>query len=246
MKKLILLLSLLMGACATKPSYKVENPEYWYMSNRSVKLLDSTLMTGGSGVIWNSSKDGSLIITNAHVCEKSEIEGMKILTKERVVASGRFYKMSKKYDLCVVATFVDLKYSTPIAKRTTKMFDKTYVSGYPENGPIIITEGHASSLVRSKDQVGFEDCSFYESLNDEDCMKTGKKKKYKIEIIRGLSNIVAPGSSGSGVFNSDLDLSAIVCSYDPIAKNAFAVPYEHLLDFLIKELPTLPAILIQQ
>ncbi|HEY5235775.1 MAG TPA: serine protease, partial [Rhabdochlamydiaceae bacterium] len=201
----------------------------------SVMVTNVIGTSGGTGIILESSDTSSLILTNSHVC--------KILEKGGLVTgrAGKFavttYKHSQKYDLCLVTVDGNLHARTKIANRAPVAFyEKALISGHPSLYPNVITSGHFSGRSVISVMEGLIPCT--------DEQKADPATNTICELIGGLPNIkrfdstlvtatIMPGSSGSGVYNENNELSGVAFagSGEGIGY-AWVVPYESMRNFL--------------
>ncbi len=221
MKKLLALLVLTSAACSPNlPSY-------------TVMVTSLAMDHGGSGSIIEHSPTGSTVLTNKHVCEVVKSGG--IVQSEAGNAYVVSYKMSEAHDLCLIRVQVDLKHSTRVASSLPVPYEEVTVSGHPHLLPTIMTPGHVSSKRVIQVMLGARDCTEAE-MNDPAtamfCALIGKIPLVKSFEAISLSNLIQPGSSGSGVYNAGGRISAVIFAGDGDMAFGYAVPLEYVYNFV--------------
>lgn len=168
---------------------------------------------GGSGVIINSDSITSQVLTNRHVCEAVKSKGY-VFDFAGVSYNILNFKESEIHDLCLITVVGDLKETTEISNTPLQIYDQVTVSGHPHLLPTTITTGYFTGSVRG-DVAG---------------------KNFEMDVISAL---IAPGSSGSAVYNKRGYIVGLV--FAGIGDLAFGmiVPLEHVRFFLQKEILTL-------
>lgn len=211
----------------------------------SKELADKTVMItngsgGGSGVILKSTQRGSLILTNRHICEGVSEGGT--VQSNKVKAAVVAMKPSKVHDLCLIRVGQDMGVNTKVADRAGKNLETSIVSGHPQLLPNIINTGHFAGYMDVEMMVGILDCDGDETSEEDilTCAIFGKKalmQKFETQVI---SNIIAPGNSGSAVFNSKGEVVNLVfAGYGRTLSYGITVPNSYIQDFLKDELKTL-------
>ncbi len=162
-----------------------ESPAHKIIKNTVEVIGDYGL---GSGTIIKSDDNGSLILTNKHVCAINkepimlqgvvELMGLPVLTTYlpfKVVIEGQppvegiVVEAAQNVDLCIISVASLRNHSTVnFASKQGRVGDKIMTAGYSLGFPLIVSEGFLASLLSY------------------------------------------PGSSGSGVFNSDGDLVGVI------------------------------------
>lgn len=214
------------------------------ISKASVKILAPNKHSGGTGIVLSSSPQESTILTNSHVCGVLENGGF-IQTRNNEVYVASSYKKSNKTDLCLVTVDADLHASTTVANREPiRYYEEAKISGHPNLLPNVITKGHFSSNEITRVMVGFEKCTEEERSGDLAfiCLFLGGKPIIKTYDATLVTATIMPGSSGSGVYNSDYELSAVVFAGSGNLGYAWTIPYEQVKNFLNQEAPTLDKI----
>jgi hypothetical protein len=201
----------------------------------SVMITNRAETSGGTGVIIESTSSLSTILTNAHVCRVVEKGG---LVKSQM---GNFqvtaYKKAQSADLCLITVASDLGVNTEIARSAPRFYEKSTVSGHPGLHPNVISEGHFSGRRIIDVLTGFRKCT------DEDlkkglgmlCFLLGgipEVRSYESVLVTAT---IMPGSSGSGVYNSNQALAGLVFAGSGDFGYAWTVPYEQISNFLKAE-----------
>jgi hypothetical protein len=91
--------------------------------------------------------------------------------------------------------------------------------------------------------TGYRDCTPDEATNPATglfCAIIGKLPVVRRFDARLVSNLIQPGSSGSGVFNHEGELSGVIFAGTGDFSYGFIVPYEYVANFLNTEIDTLP------
>lgn len=211
-----------------------------YDTTVSVTNLERT--SGGSGTILSSTPNLSFVLTNSHVCEVTRSGGL--VNKEN--GNSFFvqaFKRSMTHDLCIIAVAADLHAESSIAKESPLPLEESTVSGHPRLLPLIINKGHFSGKSIIQVMTGLRPCTEEEFKNGKTgvfCMLIGKLPVVKTYEAQTVSNLIQPGSSGSAVYNTKGEISAVIFAGSGDIGYGFAVPFEFLSQFLDKELPTLP------
>lgn len=239
MKLFSIIFLILLPACTLNPkvdaSFRSENTQ------ATVMITNLTKNSGGSGVVLNSSETLSRVLTNAHVCGVVKNGGLVTTTTGRsgfVVA----FTTSKTHDLCLIDVAADLAASTRVSDTPPDPYDDATISGHPHLLPNIVTKGHFSGKQVIQVMIGSRTCTDAENSNSDTalfCALVGR-----LPIIRSYEAIIVsatiqPGSSGSGIFNSNHELAALVFAGAGDLGYAFAVPQEYIEFFLHHELPGL-------
>lgn len=239
MKLFSIVFIIMLTACTANPtvsaSYRSEN------TDATVMITNLSKNSGGSGVVLFSTETLSHVLTNAHVCGVVKNGGIVTTTTGRsgFVVS---FTTSKTHDLCLIDVAADLGAFTRVANNPPNIYDEATISGHPHLLPNIVTKGHFSGKQIIPVMIGSRTCTESESTNSDTalfCALVGR-----LPIIRSYEAIVVsatiqPGSSGSGIFNSNHDLSALVFAGAGDLGYAFAVPQEYIEFFLHHELSSL-------
>ncbi len=198
----------------------------------AVKITGLYGRSGGSGVILNSSRTKSTILTNAHVCGLIKGGGLVHSSDGTNFITG--YKESANYDLCLVQVNSDLQVSTRVAKsKPVPYYEKATVSGHPALLPTTVTSGHVSGSEIISVVVGYKKCTG--QLNPEEsfmCAIFGVApiiRSYESTLVTAT---IQPGSSGSGVYNQRDELIGLVFAGSGQFGYAWTMPYSSLISFL--------------
>jgi len=228
MKKLLLLL-VLTSACATNL------PRY------TVMITNLAQNSGGSGTILENGPTGSTVLTNRHVCELIKVGG--VVDSDQGNAFVVSYKMSEVHDLCLLRVASDLGHSTSVAYNVPVPYEKVYVSGHPHLLPTIMTEGHLSGKRVIQVMIGSRECTANELMDPATaffCAIVGKMPVVRSFESIAVSNIIQPGSSGSGVYNTSGLVTAVIFAGDGDMAFGYAVPIEYVYNFVTTEAEKLP------
>ncbi len=234
-KKLLLMAAMLiLSSCATTG----EKPNTKDATANSVKVTNMSMNHGGTGVILASSPNQSLVLTNSHVCGVVEDGGMVLGNAGKFMVMS--YKKSEMADLCLVRVAGDLHGRVKIATRPPVAYKETaLISGHPSLYPNVKTRGHFSGRESVPIMLGFAQCT-EDDMKDPDkaaiCMLTGGG----LPIIKNFDSVlvtatIMPGSSGSAVYNKDMELSGLVFAGSGELGYAWTVPYSYVRNFLFSE-----------
>jgi S1-C subfamily serine protease len=219
-----------------------------YLFREKSDITASTVMitsmnerSGGSGVIVGNNDNFSYVLTNKHVCGVAAKGGLVKTTtgQNHTIIS---YKESNTHDLCLISVLAQLKGKVTLAKAPPQMYERATVSGHPALLPNVLTEGHFSGNKVIDVFLGMRPCTEEE--------KEDEKTAGICFFFRGLPVVetyetvlvtatIMPGSSGSAIYNSSKELSALVFAGSGDIGYAFAVPYEYVSYFLNKEVETI-------
>lgn len=238
LKKILLVAAVMaLSACAS-----VQKPDVADASANSVKVTNMAGNHGGTGIILRSTPTASLVLTNSHVCGVVEEGGMVSGQAGSFMVTS--YKKSQVHDLCLIRVSGDLKGRVKIANRPPVPYKElALISGHPALYPNVKTVGHFSGRQSIAILVGFKACTD-EDLQDPDkaglCIMIGG-----LPIIKNFDSVlvtatIMPGSSGSAVYNSDMELSGVAFAGAGTLGYAWTVPYEYVKAFLGKEARKLP------
>lgn len=224
---------LFLSACATG-----QMGSYKDASANTVMITNPEGNSGGTGIVLKSTDHGSLVLTNAHVCGVVVDGGMVKSKNARLVVNA--YKKSSEYDLCLIKVQGNLGGGVKIANRPpTPYYEDATVSGHPALYPNVKTYGHFSGREVISILVGFKQCT-KEDAEDPNkaflCIFIGGLpiiKRYESVLVTAT---IMPGSSGSAVYNEDMELSGVVFAGSGQLGYAWTVPYEFMKDFLANEI----------
>lgn len=216
------------------------------LHNASVMIVNRSMNSGGTGIIYRSSNQKSLVLTNDHVCKVVKNGGLVITTQGNYQVNSILE--SKESDLCLIAVSGDLRINTRISGSAPNLYDTTLVSGHPALMPNIISRGHLSGRAIISVMTGVQPCTEEDAAGDEAllCAFLGGipiVKNYESILV---SSTIMPGSSGSGVYNGDKNLIGVVFAGSGDFGYGWTVPYEQLKHFLEVESAGLQETLIDQ
>lgn len=209
-------------------------------ANTSVKIMNREMTSGGSGVILRSKDNYSEILTNKHVCRLIQ-DGGVIVHKNKILLVDQ-YKKYDKHDLCMIKVFSNLHVSTNVAKAPPRYYSSAFISGHPALLPHVLTTGSFSDKEIISLIVGMRPCKEedYRGQFGMYCVFMGGFPIIESFVGQLVTGTILPGSSGSGVFNSNGEISGLVFAGrgDGLGY-AFVVPHEYVVDFLSieKEIP---------
>lgn len=198
-------------------------------------IVNRAMNSGGTGIILKSNKSQSTILTNDHVC--------RVVKKGGVVRSrSGDYQVesiveSETSDLCLISVLADLGVDTKISDKTPQLYDNLNVSGHPALMPNVVSSGHRSGRQIIQVMSGMRPCTEEEESGPLGlaCLVFGGMpvvKSYESVLVTAT---IMPGSSGSGVYNSNGELAGVVFAGSKDFGYAWTVPYEQVLNFLYKE-----------
>lgn len=213
------------------------------VTQSSVMITNIAGNSGGTGIIISSSETHSEILTNSHVCRVVEKGGLVTGQAGKFLVAS--YKKSQMHDLCMITVEGNLKASTKVAsKAPTAYYENALVSGHPALMPNVVTSGHFSGRKVISVMKGIKPCTD-EQANDPAtallCAFIGgipDVMQYDSTLVTAT---IMPGSSGSGVYNSNKELSAVVFAGQDNFGYGWCVPYESMKNFLDHEVNALPA-----
>jgi len=210
------------------------------MAKASVMITNKAENSGGTGVIIRSNSKVSQILTNRHVCKLLK-NGGTVITDSGVKYPVFSYRESNLHDMCLVSVASDLRVNTMVAERAPREYEDASVAGHPSLYPSIITKGHFSKRSKAYIQTGLKECTQEDMQNGNIllCIFLGGIPIITEYDVQVLSPTIEPGSSGSAVYNSDGELSALVFAGNRGLSYALAVPYEYVKKFLLEEVNTL-------
>lgn len=202
-----------------------------YIGKRAVMLVAQG--GSGSGVILKSTKRGSIIMTNMHVCKPlQKLKGFVLHNNRQIPISH--YKISKVHDICIVRVRQNLGLSTKLADSSPRKYDILHTAGHPRGEPLTINNGVMTERVTISVTYAYVPCK---SLDEHpDCLMYGDRPIIRNMDSSFMSAMSAPGSSGSGVFNSKGELVGLVfAGYGNTFSPSYNVPYEYIVEFLEEE-----------
>lgn len=210
----------------------------------SVKLV-SKRGGGGSGVVLESNKNESIILTNRHVCRLVTQGGIVVREGERHWVTH--YKMSKNHDLCLVKVNADMGINTKVASEAPTKYTKAFISGHPHLLPHVLTQGNFSGRIFINLVVALRKCTqadYSKARRARDmrtmlmCMFYGGLPVTQTFDSQLVTGTILPGSSGSAVFNEKGEISGLVfASGSRELSYALVVPQPYVYHFVALEAP---------
>lgn len=241
MKKMNVLMGLiasiaLLAGCSTTGQKRQADPRD--IISNSVSITNNESNSGGSGTVLKSSDSASYVLTNSHVCEVAEEGGLVHGEAGTFAVAG--LKHSKEHDLCLIKVMGNLQASTKLAKQGAVPYrSEASISGHPSLYPTVVTKGHFSGRETIQVMTGVEECTKEMVEKNPDilmmCIFMGG-----IPVVKNYESIlvsatIMPGSSGSGVFNKDNELTGVAFAGSGELGYAWTVPYEYVRNFLLVE-----------
>lgn len=225
MTKFLATIILLFSSISYAKTIKPKSIKDFY--NTSVRIYGER--SGGSGSIFKSYTNATHILTNKHICRIIEQGGtVKYYDKDYIITH---YKKFPNHDLCLVRIGKSLGLSTVVGDTLAKTSSVTYASGHPSLLPHILTKGHLSDRMDIELVVGVKACE--EGDTSFECMWFGGSPVVQSFESRVISNLIKPGSSGSGVFNDKGEIVGVVFAGDGRDfSHGYIVPHIQVLFFL--------------
>lgn len=191
---------------------------------------------GGSGVVLSSNSSGSVILSNRHVCE-GVAPGAVVTTTSGVSARAVSMKLSRNHDLCLVRVNRNLKLSSKIATSESQKGEDALVVGHPNLFPQIKAAGKFSGFMDITMMVGLRQCSAAERQRYPlECLLFGGFPILKTFETQAISSIIAPGNSGSPVFNEKGEVTNLVfAGVGRGLSHGITVPNGQIRAFVFKE-----------
>lgn len=238
MKKLTVVMGILASiafstGCSTNQKRIADSSD---IISNSVSITNNESNSGGSGTVLRSSDAASYVLTNSHVCEVAEEGGLVHGEAGTFAVAG--LKHSKQHDLCLIKVYGNLRASAKLASSgpADKRASAT-ISGHPSLYPTVVTKGHFSGRETIQVMTGFEECT------EETIEKGGLDAALMclffggIPVVKNYDSVlvsatIMPGSSGSGVFNKDNELTGVVFAGSGELGYAWTVPYEYVREFV--------------
>lgn len=219
--KFFALLLLTIAACTASPYPKS-------ILRSSVAVTTLTKNSGGSGTIIKSTPHLSYVLTNAHVCRAIEAGGLvETVTHETYFVTSTV--IAEHHDLCLITLNADLHTNTTLSRYAPPVGAKVFVVGHPHLLPVIITEGYFSDKLIVQVAEPESNCDdLTKALGFCFTLKT-----FESQVI---SATIQPGSSGSGVFNANGELSGVVFAGAGDFGYGLIVPLEYVYDFMLGQL----------
>lgn len=227
----------LLNAAVFLAAYSVGH----YFSNptdihrNAVMIVTKAENSGGTGIIWKSTTEGSYVLTNKHVCNAIKNGGIVKSDTERYQVQSTLE--SEVSDLCLVYVPANLDQNTKVATSSPKRFSEEKVSGHPALMPTVITTGHFSGRQIISVMSGTRPCTDADKDNMF-CTFFGIIPVIKSYDSQLVTSTIMPGSSGSGVYNKSNELSGVVFAGSGEFGYGWIVPHDQVAQFLQKEVYT--------
>lgn len=209
----------------------------------SAMITNMAGTSGGTGVILSSGNTESKILTNAHVCRVAENGGIVSANGQSFLAIS--FRKSLLHDLCVITVGGNFGVNTRVADRGPAAYrEQAQISGHPALYPNVVTTGYFSGRKNIPIMVGVRPCGEDDWHSDAGalCFFAGGIPVVRMYDSRLVTATIMPGSSGSGVYNSENKLSGLVFAGRGDLGYAWTVPYEFVRNFVDKEQYTLESV----
>lgn len=197
----------------------------------SVTIKNMAENSGGSGVIYKSTKTGSFILTNKHVCEVVK-DGGVVESLDHIKHTIMGMREDAAHDLCLIKVAFNYHMNIKIAKDSPEVGDEAIVVGHPSLLPVLVTRGMFSEHMMVDIMEGARDCTEAEK-GEPTCIMYGKMPVIVHRDSVVISATIMAGSSGSPVFNSKGELSGLVFAGMQGLSYGLIVPLEYLRAFLL-------------
>lgn len=230
--KLILTIvtSLLLLGCASLKTEPTDKPEV--LSPHAAAIINMNRNSGGSGSVIQTDSRGTVILTNKHVCEVIQAGGY--VETDDAIGMIVAYKLYDKHDLCMVKVLKKMGTAAKLADGPPEAYSQAYIAGHPSLLPTVISSGHVSHREMITVMMGFKPCD--ENTPEKYapyCFFMGGYPILKTFEAELSSPLIAPGSSGSGVYNKDGEIIAVAfASNSRDLAYAYTVPFEYVQDFI--------------
>lgn len=239
MKFLNVLLLISLSACnAASPQPDLTTQ---HIAKNTVMITNMARNSGGSGTIIEHGSVGSVILTNSHVCEVAK-DGGFVITVDGIAHPVSHYTPSKTHDLCLIVVMEDLGSAAKIADHPPVFQARAVISGHPRLQPLTLSEGRFSSKQPITIVTGVRRCEPSDYENPDTgmfCDLMGVVPVIKQYHSMFVTALIQPGSSGSGIYNNDGEIEAVVFAGSQGLGWAWSVPYEFVQYFLKYELSAL-------
>jgi S1-C subfamily serine protease len=226
-------LMLAPSACASSKYFKPTSNKDMFKVTVEVTNFEST--SGGTGSILHSSKYGSEILTNKHVCHLIEHGGL-VDPPSHVKILVQDYKEDAEHDLCLIHVAEDLHINLKISDKAPELGDDIVVAGNPSLLPTVITRGHLSEGMVIPIQDGDRPCNDEDKKDPQGALICAMNNdQLPVIIYREAQLITAtimPGSSGSPVFSSKGEIIGVVFAGQQSLSYGLIVPIEAVWHFM--------------
>lgn len=228
-KLLTLIFGIMLGS-----SIATAFPNTTQLQEATVKITNMTKDHGGSGTIIGSATSGSLVLTNRHVCALTEEAGGFVITTKGDYLVQKILK-SESHDLCLVYVTVNLNIQPVyVASQTPALGDDILISGFPFLMPRQTSQGKLSGNMEVTLITDIVECT-EEDFNKHIMLCLGLGGMPIINTYDSMTTnaIIAPGNSGSGVYNDKGELVGLV--YAGMGRGlspGILVPHAYIVQFL--------------
>lgn len=222
---------MIFTACASGGS-GVSKTEFDWLEDRTVMVLNAQESGGGSGTIINSTTNDAYILTNAHVCRGIVTGGVIVTSKAKYPVYAIIF--SETHDLCLIDIKApDLNIHTDFASSAPDIGEKITISGHPFLRPHTTTSGNLSGPQEISMMTSIKPCIPADfKLNALVCNTLGGMPQFTKYQSMTTDAIIAPGSSGSAVYNENNKIVALVfAGVGRSFSQASLVPWEYIVDF---------------
>lgn len=199
------------------------SPMYSLVGSQVVRVTGASGLSGGTGahVIMPSGK--VLILTNAHVCEHTQVGGYVWVARDGQRPVKRWViAIAPKADLCLVMPLPGFR-GLPVATRELVKGEKLWVLGHPHLLPLTESTGDFQGEQQADVDQGPVN-------SEEDRVKCESKLNQHVETVGILfgetqvciarytadatSVIIFPGNSGSPLVNAGGELEGVIFAGD--------------------------------
>lgn len=205
-------------------------------SEYSVKITNFRGSSGGSGVMLSYGEDGSVVLTNKHVCGVLLEEGGQVISPSGFGHAAVGIIQDNQHDLCLVKVAANLGSAISIAEKDPEDYEKALITGHPQLLPNLLSEGQFGGRLIIGVVTKMKDGTRDNVKNEGDamsCILMGGIPEIKQFESRVVSSLIMPGSSGSPVLNSKGELAGLVFAGNAQGLSyAFTVPLEAIKSFL--------------
>lgn len=205
------------------------------VETNTVLITNFAQNSGGSGSVVAIMKDESEILTNAHVCGLLKKGGLVVTDTGMKYAVSKF-KTDTIHDLCLVVINTKLNSKAKLALEPAALYSDATTTGHPALLPNIITKGHFSNNKMISVVTGIKKCTPEEVQSRLECLFFGGLPIIRNYMSTVVSTLIMPGSSGSGVYNANDELTTVIFAGMSDIGYGFAVPQEYISVFLDKYL----------
>lgn len=174
---------------------------------------------GGTGFLVVTPNQGTVIVTNRHVCETADEEGTHFLLEQGpAVWVAPLVMKSKKTDLCIIKPpkeVLDTRTGFELSATKPKAGEYVQVYGHPFLRPLTHTFG--KYVNEAREPLGMLGTPFAPDF---------------VMLIGRLDFMVFPGNSGSPLLNSLGDVVGVIFAMEGASRNGLFVPVSELRTFL--------------